>query len=539
VTQPPAPTPRFPDRLSSGQIVSKPPVFGGGGAVASQSRVAAEAGARILAQGGNAVDAAIATSLAVGVAEPWMSGLGGGALCLLQSSAGGAPEAYDFGMPSPKGLRLEDYPLDPAGGTAGDLFPWPKVTGDANLLGAKAVGLPGLPAGLALLHEKHGSIPWKRLFEPAIELAEEGLPVDWFALVQIANGIEGMERDPGCRAVFLDEAGRAPHPVAVRPLCKNPALVKTLKQLAAEGMAGFYEGALARSIVKDLQALGGRMSLEDLSGYRPLAFKAAEARLGGGRIWVLPELNGGPTIVQALSAVQEELGPACGGAPTPAFFAAFAKAMTAAFAERLERLGDQEGRRGLESCTTHISVVDGRGNLVALTQTLLSVFGSKVLLPESGLLMNNAVVWFDPEPGKPNSLGAGKRPLCNYVPLIGEGMAPGRGERRFAIGGSGGRRIIPAVAQLAAFLLAQGLDLEDAMLLPRLDASYARGVGADPRIGEETLAALAQADVPVTLQRWGPFPNNFAILGAALLEEGEACAAADPYHPWAEAVAAP
>ena len=526
------------DRLSNGQIVAKPPVFGGGGAVVSQSRVAAEAGAAILAKGGNAVDAAIATSLAVGVAEPWMSGLGGGALCLVQAAGGGRPQAYDFGMPSPRGLDPADYPLDPEGGSAGDLFAWPKVTGDANLIGAKAIGVPGLPAGLALLHEQHGSLPWPSLFEPAIALAEEGLPLDWFALLQIANGIDGMAEDPGCRAVFLKGGERAPAPIAERPVCRNPALLATLKTLSESGMAAFYQGSLAESILRDIQALGGCLSAEDLAACKPLAFEAAEAPLGeAGRMWVLPELNGGPTILKALTVLRESLGPELGGAPSPAFFAGFAQAMTNAFSDRLERLGDQDGRRGLESCTTHISVVDARGNLVALTQTLLSVFGSKVLLPESGLLMNNAVNWFDPRPGRPNSIAPAKRPLCNYVPLIGEGEAPGRGQRRFAIGGSGGRKIIPAVAQLAAFLLAHGLDLEDAMAQPRLDASSPGGVGADPRIGEETLAALEAAGVPVTLQRWGPFPNNFAILGAALIEEGEKLGCADPYHPWAEAVA--
>ena len=535
--QAPVTDPAFPDRFSAGQIIAKPPVFGGGGVVVSQSRVAAEAGAAMLAAGGNAVDAAIATSLAVGVAEPWMSGLGGGALCLLQRANGGRPEGYDFGMPSPRALDPADYPLEPEGGIAGDLFGWPKVVGDANLTGAKAVGVPGLPAGLALLHDRHGSLPWSKLFEPAITLAEEGLPVDWFTLLQIANAIEGMAEDPGCAAVFLDAKGHAPNPVPLKPVCRNPALVRTLKTLSEKGMAAFYEGPLAESIIRDLQALGGSLSQEDLSACKPLTYEPVAAPLGEGRIWVLPELNGGPTIIHALTALREDLGEALDGAPSPAFFSSFATSMMAAFSDRLERLGDQEGRRGLESCTTHISVIDGQGNLVALTQTLLSVFGSKVLLPESGLLMNNAVNWFDPRPGKANSIAPGKRPLCNYVPLIGEGEVEGRGQRRFAIGGSGGRKIIPAVAQLACFLLAHGLDLEDAMAQPRLDASAPNAVGADPRIGGETLQALSDAGVPVTLQRWGPYPNNFAILGAALAESGEKLGAACPYHPWAEAVA--
>ncbi len=530
-------TAHYNDRFSNSQTVRKASAQGRNGAVVSQSRVATEAGLKVLRAGGNAVDAAIATSLAVGVAEPWMSGLGGGGLCLIYRARDQKVFGFDFGMRAPRALDPADYPLDPDGGMAGDLFGWPKVVEDRNLHGATAVAVPGMTAGLGLLHERFGSRSWASLFESAIALADEGLLVDWFAQHHIANNASGLVRDPGCRAIFLTPEGLPPAPVAERPRCRNEALAATLRTLADQGAAALHEGPLAQSVIADLQALGSRMTLQDLADTKPHTYQPVQAPLGRGRVWVLPELNGGPTILRALQSLQSKEDPFKGAAPDPAFFVAFAKAMQESFRYRLGELGDQEGRRGVESCTTHLSTVDGEGNMVAMTQTLLSVFGSRVLLPGSGLLMNNAINWFDPRPSeddepRPNALAPGKRPLCNYVPLIGEDV-----EGRFAVGGSGGRKIIPAVAQLAAWRLGYGLELDTAMAQPRLDVSSPESVGLDPRIGQDTIEALNNAGISTQVLRWGPAPNNFAILGCAESSDQGAKAAADPYHPWAEAMA--
>jgi gamma-glutamyltranspeptidase/glutathione hydrolase len=142
-------------------------------------------------------------------------------------------------------------------------------------------------------------------------------------------------------------------------------------------------------------------------------------------------------------------------------------------------MGDVNGRRGT-GCTTHFTVVDRDGNLVSVTQTLLALFGSRLMLPEAGFLMNNGLLWFDPEPGKPNSLGPDKRPLNNMCPVSGE-RSDGLG---FALGACGGRRILPAVFQLASFVLDFGMDLEEAFHTPRIDVS-----GSDPVIADEDLPA--------------------------------------------------
>ena len=165
-----------------------------------------------------------------------------------------------------------------------------------------------------------------------------------------------------------------------------------------------------------------------------------------------------------MKELQRSLSP--GDVPDGPAYLAYADAMLAAYERRLRTLGDADESRA-PSCTTHISVVDAEGNLVALTQTLLSVFGSKVMFPGTGVLMNNGIMWFDPRPDRPNSIAAGKRPLSNMCPVVvdrGDGL-------RFAAGASGGRRIMAAVMQILSFLVDYGMDVDAAVHQPRIDVS--------------------------------------------------------------------
>ena len=172
--------------------------------------------------------------------------------------------------------------------------------------------------------------------------------------------------------------------------------------------------------------------------------------------------------------------------------------------------------------------------MVALTQTLLSVFGSKVVLPTSGVLMNNGVMWFDPRPGSPNSLGPAKRPLTNMCPVI----ARRNGKGWFAIGASGGRKIMPAVFQIASFLIDHGMSLEDAFHQPRIDASGGDTVGVDPRLPDPVKKALADA-FPTVETELVVYPTNFACPSAVLNDPGEGThfGVADVMSPWSGAVA--
>ena len=190
------------------------------------------------------------------------------------------------------------------------------------------------------------------------------------------------------------------------------------------------------------------------------------------------------------------------------------RALEAAFKLRFENMGDHESPKA-PGCTTHFSIVDRHGNMCSVTQTLLSIFGSRVVSPSTGLLLNNGIMWFDPEPGKANSLAPNKRCLANYCPVIGEDAAG----RRFAIGASGGRKILGSVMQLSSFIMDHGLDLEQAFNQPRIDVSGANQVIADCSLGSDVMHALDQV-MPVVQARRNPYPYAFAC-PAGVMRDGD------------------
>jgi gamma-glutamyltranspeptidase/glutathione hydrolase len=238
-------------------------------------------------------------------------------------------------------------------------------------------------------------------------------------------------------------------------------------------------------------------------------------------------LTAGPTLANALTRLAAHR---LGGAPGPDAYRAYAEALSAAYGERFATLGDVRDRQAPAS-TSHLNAVDGDGNMVALTQTLLSVFGSKVVLPETGVLMNNGIMWFDPRPDRANSLAPGKRPLSNMCPVI----ATRSGSPWLAIGGSGGRKILPAVAQILSFLADFGMDLESAFHQPRIDASGEPSILVDPRLPEDVQAALA-ARFQTRAAELVVLPNNYACPCAIAVEpSGERIALSDVMSPWSGA----
>ncbi len=208
-------------------------------------------------------------------------------------------------------------------------------------------------------------------------------------------------------------------------------------------------------------------------------------------------------------------------------FVAYAGSLRAAYAERLERMGAET----VAAHTSHLSACDREGNFVALTQTLLSTFGSRVVLPKTGVLMNNGVNWFDPRPGRPNSTAPGKKPLTNMCPLVAR-----RGDVGwFAVGASGGRKILPAVLQMTSFLVDHGLDLETAAHQPRIDVSDPDTVTLDPRLPAATADALA-AKFPTRIYEHVAYPGGYACPSAVLRADGRSEGVGDALSPWSGAV---
>jgi gamma-glutamyltranspeptidase / glutathione hydrolase len=526
------------DQFSNAQQIRKPSVVSKGGIVAAQSRKAAEVGAEVLGAGGDCVDAVIATNFALGVLEPWMSGVGGGGAMVLYRARENRFEVIDYGMRAPGSLRPEDYPL--AGdGAASDIFPWGRVKDDRNLHGPGSIAVPGVVAGMEEAHRRHAKLPWQELLGPSVNLADQGLSVDWWTTLMIASAAADLRRYPASAAVYLEDGLPPNAQWGIRSCVRLPqdGLKATLAHLAVRGPRDFYEGDLASSIAADVQAGGGALSVDDLASFRAYVREPLAIPYRGGKVYATPELTCGPTLAHALRLLQENLQPGRGG-PDASAYTAYAMAVQSAYRERLQDMGDADGRRALgaehlaPACTTHFSVVDSEGNMAAVTQTLLSTFGSKYVLPQSGVTMNNGIMWFDPTPGGPNSLAPGKRCLTNYTPVL----AQAANGRRLALGASGGRRILPAVTQILSFVMDYGMDLDAVIHQPRIDASEGAVVIGDVRLPTQVREEL-RGRFDYEEARVQTLPMKFACPSVVLREGGINSGATDIFQPWGDAVA--
>jgi gamma-glutamyltranspeptidase/glutathione hydrolase len=509
--------------------VRKPVAQSRGGIVATQNRIAGLAGANILKSGGNAVDAAVATGLALAAVEPWNSGLGGVGFMLVYLAKEKRVEVVDFGPISPSGLDPADYPL--TGGYTSDLFTWPTVQDDRNVHGPLSIAVPGQVAGLSLALEKFGTRRFAEIVQPAIELADQGIAVDWYLTLKVATMAKELARYPVTRDIWLP-GGFPPVTAAGAPLGRLvlKGLAGTLRRLADAGPRDFYEGEVASRIAADIREMGGSLATDDLRNYRARIVKPLEIEYRGAQLALAPGLTAGPTMARALGKLSEiELQ---SGGPKADAFLAYARILREGYAERLSTMGETSDHRD-PSTTTHLNVVDREGNMVALTQTLLSVFGSKVVLPQTGILMNNGIMWFDPREGSPNCLAPNKRPLTNMNPVI----ARQHGQGWFAMGASGGRKIMPAIVQLTSFLVDHGMNLEDAFHQPRIDASGGETVSVDPRHPQSVRHALADA-LPTAEAELVVYPTNYACPSAVFRDPdtGLHYGAADVLSPWSGAV---
>lgn len=494
-----------------------------GGVVSGQSHVAMQVGADVLAEGGNAIDAAVAASFALAAVEPWNSGLGGIGFLLYRSAETGKTVAIDFGPQAPANLDPAGFKL--TGRKGGDLFGWPEVEGDRNVHGPLSFAIPGQVAGLGLAHENFGTLDWAMLLERAARLAERGLPVDYWTTLKTASAAPVLARYPSSARIYLP--GGFPPSAETGTATKflgMGGLATTIRRLQLKGARDFYEGALARDIYEDVLEVGGVLTAEDLAGYRAKLVEPHRTRYRGADVDCAPVGTAGPTLARVLELLTSHVFRHFGA--DAASFVAYADALRAAYAERL---AEPPG-----TSTTHFNVVDRHGNMVALTQTLLSIFGSRVVLPATGVLMNNGVMWFDPRPGRANSIAPGKRPLTNMCPTI---VSRG-GRPLMAVGASGGRRILPAVAQILSFVLDHGMDLETAFHQPRIDVSGGPAVDYDPALALDVRAALTRR-FQARAQEATIYPSQYACPSAVMIDPqtGGRTGMSDATSPWSAAVA--
>lgn len=461
-----------------------------GAAIASGHALATEAGLRILRAGGNAFDAAVAVSSTLAVVEPISSGLGGGGFFLLHDAATGKDVFVDARETAPAAATPARYLLE-----NGDF------NRDRAENGPWSAGIPGLPAALAHLARHYGKLPLQATLAPAIEIAQQGFPVYARMAQGYAERRQVMERYPGTRAVYL-AGGR---PIREGDLFRQPDLARTLRLLAARGFDGFYRGDVADKLRKGVRAEGGQWSADELAGYRVRERAPIVFDYRGWKITTAPPPSSGGIALAEMLQVLEGWDLATLDAAQRTHLVV--EAMRRAYRDRTFYLGDPDfvkvpqrlltsrdyaaglratinpdkatpsamlsGRRTpLEDDeTTHFSIIDGDGNRVGGTQTVNLLYGSGLVAPGTGVLLNNEMDDFALQPGTPNAFGVmgydanapkpGKRMLSSMTPTFMESDA-----KVAVLGTPGGSRIITMVL-LGILGYDAGLDAQQVAALPR------------------------------------------------------------------------
>ena len=447
-------------------------------AVAAPDRHGAEVAERILLEGGNAVDAAIATAFVLAVTFPEAGNLGGGGFMTVHFD--GQQQFLDFRETAPAGATRDMY-LDAAG----------KAIPDASLIGALAAGVPGTVAGLWAAHQRYGTLPWKRLVTPAIRLAREGFAVE----PQLAGLLAEQRTELAGRTNFDRYFGG----LEAGDTLRQPELAATLERIARAGPKGFYRGRTARLIVAEMRRGGGLITQADLAAYTPVWRKPLRFDWRGQQVVTAPPPSSGGLALAQLLGMKERLAPAFAGQSLNGtrYVHLVAEISKRVFADRAEYLGDPAfvevpvarlmapdylDRRAAEVSperpsatpavrpglaerpqTTHFSILDAQGNAVALTYTLNGGFGSGVVVTGAGFLLNNEMDDFSVRPGQPNLYGVvggsaneiapGKRMLSSMTPTI----VLEDGRVRTIVGTPGGSTIITAVFQTLVNLRDFGL----------------------------------------------------------------------------------
>lgn len=467
----------------------KPALSSVGGIVTAQHWRAAQVGGQVLDKGGNAVDAAVATALALQTCEPWMSGLAASGYCMVREPAGEV-SVIDFTGVTPAKTNVAAYPLDSEAGSS--FLGFPAVIGNRNVVGWGAVCVPGAVAGLSAALDRFGTWGWDAVLAPTIDLVDQGLVVDWHTTLAIALAAADLGRDAAASALFMPN-GVPPSPGQRLPFT---GLAETLRTLADHGPDAFYKGPIGAALVADARDGGSEITEDDLSAYAPTIAPPQWLGRSLGRVAVPPITSGGQRLIDTLQAMDGISVGADG-------FVAMADALQTAFAAHRRRLGHGEPDG---SSTTHLNVVDGQGRVAVITFTLLNRFGARVVSPRTGMLMNNGMAWFDPRPGFANSLAAAKRGANNMCPVIAERPD---GSPWFALGASGGNQIVPALAQLIWFLMEGQQSIEEAMHSPRIDTGFSASVRAYPTLDPAIVTALSQR-FAVTLNQPVVFPRLYA-----------------------------
>jgi len=456
-----------------------------GMAVASKYEVS-QVGAEILQKGGNAVDAAVAMGFALGVAEPFTSGLGGGGLCTIHT-ADGHDYFIDFREVAPAAATLDLY-LNEDGTPNGN-----------TKSGGLASGVPGEVAGMLYLLENYGSgnLTRQEVMEPAIRIATEGFTVSRYCANAISDAYSTAQTFPEMQKVYWSDLGL---PYEEGDVITNPDLAKALQKIADEGKDAFYTGEMAQALVDTVGKYGGVITLEDLANYEVQVHEPVTGTYRGYKLISSPPPSSGGTHLIEILNILENFDVGSLEVNSPEYIHLFAEAFKLAYADRAQYMADtnfvpdvplggltskdyaaaraalidldqaQEFAYGDPTLyehtdTTHYSVADAEGNCVAITKTINYYFGSGVMVDGWGFMMNNQMDDFSTDPESVNKIEPGKKPLSSMSPTI---VLKEDGSPFLVIGTPGGARIFASVLQVISRVIDHDMPLLDAICVPKI-----------------------------------------------------------------------
>jgi len=500
------------------------------GMVASAHPLASEAGETILKSGGNAIDAAMATAFALSIVEPNASGLGGGGFIL-------------FKMTDQQNVMMLDYrEKAPAAATAQVYYRTDQSFDSLCSAGGPVVGIPGMVAGLFVLHQEYGSLPIEKVLQPAIDLGNQGLEVSPKLASIITLKYDLISKYDLTAQVLLADL----LPPESGTIIRNVQLPISIKTLALNGIKEFYEGKIGVSIVKSVRENGGWMDSDDLKGYQPKFRDVVHGTYRGYDIYSCPPPGSGICLLQLLNILEgynlNEI-----GLNNARYYHLLAEAMKMVFVDREAYLGDSDfadvpveelgGKAYAELLrgkiqpdkaafdyqplqwggdesgnTSHLSVIDQQDNIVSLTQTINNWFGSGITAEGTGILLNDEIRDFSDQPGTPNSISPGKRPASSMAPTI----IFKNGKPFLSIGSPGATRIISALAQTLINIIDLQMSIDEAIEAPRIhsigDKLYVEG-----RIPEETIKELRDLGHKVEIKK--DFDNYFGGAQGILINQ--------------------
>lgn len=535
------------------------PVVAERGMVATQHRIASEVGARILRQGGNAVDAAVAVGFSLAVVLPRAGNLGGGGFMLLHLAEENKTLAIDYREMAPAAAHRDLF-LNAEG----------EVDSNKSRFSHTAAGVPGTVAGMLHVLERYGTMNPEQVIQPAIELAQQGFGVT-YDLSQKLKAYKHLKKNPATLKAYYKDGGEA-YQRGERLVQAD--LAWSLKQIKLHGVEAFYEGAIAKRIVAEMERGGGLITAKDLADYRVIERPVVQGDYRGYKVTSMPPpSSGGVHLVQMLN-ILEQVPLADYGYGSAASMHWMTEAMKRAYADRSLHLGDPDFvavpvkeliskgyARKLYSeiketnatpanevapaqnfdyespDTTHYSIMDAQGNAVANTYTLNFSFGSGITVPGTGILLNNEMDDFSAKPGVPNAYGllgaeanrieSGKRPLSSMTPTI----VFREGKPWLVTGSPGGSRIITTVLQAIVNTVDHKMNVAAAVSVPRFHNQWLPdSIFVEPGFSPDTLRLLRGLGHQVQQVR------GMGSAQSILWEDGFFYGAADPRKPDAAAV---